>query len=95
MDIIRILEGSNDRQREVVVAPRGMQQACTTFTKTRPGAADTVCGSHAAGTSGTQMAGWFDKAIHSIDDTQGTKMRIQGFGEEMFQRAGVVVARIA
>ena len=48
----------------------------------------------AAGNSGTQMAGWFNKEIHSIDDIQGLKMRIPGFGAEIFQRAGGVAVSL-
>lgn len=42
----------------------------------------------ACGNSGTQMAGWFNKEINSLDDIQGMKMRIPGLGGEVFQRAG-------
>ncbi len=44
----------------------------------------------ASGNSGVQMAGWFNKEINSLDDIQGMKMRIPGFGGEIFQRAGGV-----
>ncbi len=44
----------------------------------------------AAGNSGVQMAGWFNKEIRSIADIQGLKMRIPGLGGEVFQRAGGV-----
>ena len=42
----------------------------------------------AGGNTGTQMAGWFNKEISSIADIDGLKMRIPGFGGEIFQRAG-------
>ncbi len=44
----------------------------------------------AGGNSGTQMAGWFNKEINSIEDLQGLKMRIPGLGGEVFTRAGGV-----
>jgi TRAP-type mannitol/chloroaromatic compound transport system substrate-binding protein len=42
----------------------------------------------AAGNSGVQMAGWFNREINSLADIQGLKMRIPGLGGEVFQRAG-------
>ena len=42
----------------------------------------------AGGNTGTQMAGWFNKEIDSVADIDGLKMRIPGFGGEIFQRAG-------
>ena len=44
----------------------------------------------AAGNSGVQMAGWFNKVINSIEDLQGLKMRIPGIGGEVLSRAGGV-----
>ena len=44
----------------------------------------------AAGNTGVQMAGWFNKEINSIADLQGLKMRIPGLGGEVLQRAGGV-----
>ncbi|MEC8807571.1 MAG: ABC transporter substrate-binding protein, partial [Pseudomonadota bacterium] len=37
----------------------------------------------AAGNSGVQMAGWFNKEINSIADLNGLKMRIPGLGGEV------------
>ncbi len=48
----------------------------------------------AAGNTGMQMAGWFNKEIHTIDDLQGLKMRIPGLAGEVFTRAGGVAVNI-
>ena len=42
----------------------------------------------AAGNTGVQMAGWFNKEINSAADLQGLKMRIPGLGGEVLNRAG-------
>ena len=44
----------------------------------------------AAGNTGVQMAGWFNKEINNLDDLQGLKMRIPGLGGEVLKRAGGV-----
>ena len=38
--------------------------------------------------TGMQMGGWFNKEINSIEDLQGLKMRIPGFGGEIIARMG-------
>lgn len=42
----------------------------------------------AAGNTGVQMAGWFNREINSVMDLKGLKMRIPGVGGEVFSRAG-------
>ena len=42
----------------------------------------------AAGNTGVQMAGWFNREINTIQDLQGLKMRIPGLGGEVLKRAG-------
>ena len=42
----------------------------------------------AAGNTGVQMAGWFNKEINSVADLKGLKMRIPGLGGEILNRAG-------
>ncbi len=42
----------------------------------------------AAGNTGVQMGGWFNKEINSLGDLQGLKMRIPGLGGEVLKRAG-------
>lgn len=42
------------------------------------------------GNTGTQMGGWFRKEIKSLADLQGLKIRIPGFGAEIFSRMGAV-----
>ena len=42
----------------------------------------------AAGNSGVQMGGWFNKEINTVEDLQGLKMRIPGLGGEVLRRAG-------
>ena len=48
----------------------------------------------AAGNSGVQMAGWFNREINSIDDLRGLKMRIPGLAGEVFTRAGGTAVNI-
>ncbi|MFT4612894.1 MAG: TRAP-type mannitol/chloroaromatic compound transport system substrate-binding protein [Bacteroidia bacterium] len=49
----------------------------------------------AGGSTGVQMAGWFNKEINSIEDIKGLKMRIPGLAGEVFAAAGGSAVRIA
>lgn len=40
------------------------------------------------GNTGVQMGGWFNKAINTIEDLKGLKMRIPGLGGKVLDRAG-------
>jgi len=42
----------------------------------------------AAGNTGVQMGGWFNKEIESLNDLVGLKMRMPGLGGEVLKRAG-------
>jgi TRAP-type mannitol/chloroaromatic compound transport system substrate-binding protein len=42
----------------------------------------------AAGNTGVQMGGWFNKEINGLEDLQGLKMRIPGLGGEVLERVG-------
>ncbi len=42
----------------------------------------------AAGNTGVQMAGWFNREINAVADLKGLKMRIPGLGGEVLKRAG-------
>jgi TRAP-type mannitol/chloroaromatic compound transport system substrate-binding protein len=42
----------------------------------------------AAGNTGVQMGGWFNKEINTVDDFKGLKMRMPGLGGEVIKRAG-------
>ncbi len=41
-----------------------------------------------AGNTGAQMGGWFNKAINSLKDYRGLKMRLPGLGRKVITKAG-------
>jgi len=45
------------------------------------------------GNTGTQMGGWFSKEINGLNDIKGLKIRIPGFGAEIFSSLGAIVQR--
>jgi TRAP-type mannitol/chloroaromatic compound transport system substrate-binding protein len=49
----------------------------------------------AGGSTGVQMAGWFNRELNSIDDLKGLKMRIPGLAGEVFAAAGGTAVTIA
>ena len=49
----------------------------------------------AGGSTGVQMAGWFNTRLQSREDLEGLKMRIPGLAGEVFDAAGGSAVRIA
>lgn len=47
-----------------------------------------------AGNTGSQMGGWFRREIRSVQDLQGLKFRIAGFGGTVLQKLGVVAQQL-
>ncbi|MCC9622940.1 TRAP transporter substrate-binding protein [Thalassospira sp. MA62] len=50
--------------------------------------AELNCKFFPSGNTGTQMGGWFNKEMNSLDDYNGLKMRIPGLGGEVVKAAG-------
>ena len=50
---------------------------------------------YAGGSTGVQMAGWFNREINSMADIKGIKMRIPGLGGDVITRAGGVSVTMA
>ncbi|QTF92827.1 TRAP transporter substrate-binding protein [Halomonas sp. BM-2019] len=48
----------------------------------------------AVGNTGTQMAGWFKKEIHSLSDMQGIRLRLPGLAGEAMNRIGVTTVNM-
>jgi TRAP-type mannitol/chloroaromatic compound transport system substrate-binding protein len=49
----------------------------------------------AGGSTGVQMAGWFNRELKTAADLQGLKMRIPGLAGEVFNASGGTAVRIA
>ncbi|WP_116367836.1 TRAP transporter substrate-binding protein [Parahaliea mediterranea] len=49
---------------------------------------------YAGGSTGVQMAGWFNRELNSVADLKGLKMRIPGLAGDVFTRAGGTSVRI-
>ena len=48
----------------------------------------------AAGNTGVQMPGWYNKEINSVADLAGLKIRMPGLGGEVIRRAGAVPVQL-
>ncbi len=48
----------------------------------------------ACGNTGTQMAGWFNKEINSVEDLQGLKMRMPGLAGEVLGKVGATPVQL-
>jgi len=49
---------------------------------------------YAAGNTGVQMGGWFNKEINSADDFKGLKMRMPGLGGDVIAKLGASVVSL-
>ena len=56
--------------------------------------AEMGCKFFPSGNTGTQMGGWFNVEMNSIEDYQGLKMRIPGLGGEVVAAAGGTVVNL-
>ena len=48
----------------------------------------------ASGNTGTQMAGWFNREINSVEDLRGLKIRMPGVGGEVLRELGAAVVTL-
>ncbi|GEN22733.1 C4-dicarboxylate ABC transporter [Halomonas cupida] len=48
----------------------------------------------AAGASGVQMGGWYNREINSVADLEGLKMRMPGLGGEVMSQMGVAIVNM-
>lgn len=56
--------------------------------------AELGCKFFPSGNTGTQMGGWFNKEINSLEDYKGLKMRMPGLGGEVIKAAGANVVNL-
>ena len=56
--------------------------------------AEMGCKFFPSGNTGTQMGGWYNKEMNTIEDYQGLKMRIPGLGGEVVKAAGATVVNL-
>ncbi len=56
--------------------------------------AEMNCKFFPSGNTGTQMGGWFNREISTVDDFDGLKMRIPGLGGEVLKAAGATVVNL-
>jgi len=47
-----------------------------------------------SGTTGVQMAGWFNKEIKSVGDVNGLKFRMPGFGGDALRKLGATIVNL-
>ena len=50
--------------------------------------------SFAAGNTGVQMGGWFNKEVNSLEDYKGLKIRMPGLGGEVLRRIGAAAVTL-
>jgi len=81
--------GLNTRQMEAWLTHGGgnelLQELFTSFN----------CQGIPMGNTGAQMGGWFRREIKSVEDLQGLKFRIGGFGGKVISKLGVVPQQLA
>ncbi len=81
--------GLNARQQNAWLYQGGGHDMLNEFFK------DYNCAGWVAGNTGAQMGGWYRKEIKTLEDLQGLKMRIGGWGGKVFSALGVVPQQIA
>lgn len=82
--------GLNARQYNAWWYHLGGDKVFNEFANRAAGVTAILCGN-----TGGQMAGWFRKEIHSVDDLKGLKFRVGGLAGLVLSRLGVVPQHIA